>query len=542
MAKKAKDQEQEQLNTAALFSANYESFEDAKKRKEKEEAEMGGGLDINYFKMDKLGNYLVKFTPLHPETVKAGYHGFSIPIRQAWLKINKPGSDKPVNVKVVNAKMAGFETDIFSKFKYLAIASLKEKIEDASGKAKKALEKTLEKINNNGFSGGLKYDYKHLCWIFDMDNRDQGPKLFEISHGLYKDIDELRMKTWEKRVAKDKTACCPIIGVGPNGLEASLAVSITKKEESKMTKYKSMLDYEGGEVEFEDEELEAIMSSPQLQTFLRYNRRSFQATMLFLKQYDAQYSLGVYSSEEFVEAAEALKKEVWAVEGDDSSFDINASSKKKGNDSDEEGEEGLQWADLSEEFEDLLDDGIEDTDDEMKEFRKKLRAYMKQEGISGIKLGRKDVTEDVVAEIEEYYAENGERGVVSKDEEEEEEEAPKPTKKRRSKAKKAEPVVEEEEEKEEEEESEEEESEEEEAPKSTRRRRSKKKEEVVEEEEEEEEEAEEEEEEAPKPTRRKRASKAKKAEPVEEEDEEEEAEEEEEEKAPRRRRGSRRRK
>lgn len=403
------------------FAGGFESFEEAQARKEKEEAESGNRPDINYFKMDKFADYDIKVFPHHPESLKAGSKGYSTPVRQAWLNIVKPGADKEINVKVFNAKQCGFSEDLLSTYKYLAVGKLKAEIADAKGKAKEKLEKVLETVDSSGFNGGLRFDFKHLMWILDMQNRDKGLHMFECSNGVFKSLEETKMTIWGKRYKKNKKAPCPVTGVSPDGLSAANIVIIQKLKNGKKTDYKVMLDLEEDMAEFTQEEIKALMAAPKLPSFIYYNKRSFQATMIFLEQYDAKYNLGVFSSDEFVDVVEKLKAEVDAVKDDTSSFDLNSKGKSDGDsDNDTESAEGLKLDDLLDEFDTLVEDGIEDGSDEMNDFRKKLRQYIKQEGISGIKIGRKDATEDVIQKIEDFVEENGERGIVAADDEEEE--------------------------------------------------------------------------------------------------------------------------
>lgn len=400
------------------FGNGFESFQDAETRKAKEEAESGGRPDINYFKTEKVGDYDIKIYPHHPESSAAGSKGFSTPARQAWLKIDKLGADKPLNVKVFDARMCGFENDLLATFKYLAIGKLKDQISKASGKAKEKLEETLKTVDSSGFNGGLRFDYKHLMWVLDMAKRQDGIHLWECSNGVFKSLEETKMKVWAKRAKKDKKAPCPVTGVGPNNIHPANIVIVTKSMNGKKIDYSVMLDLEEDKESFTQEELKALMDAPKLPSFIYYNKRSYQATMIFLEQYDAKYKLGVVASEKFLEVAEEIKAKLEENTDDTSGFDLNADSSNSSdsNDSETASEEGLKLDDLLDEFDEMVADEIQEDDDEMKDFRKKLRKYLKQEGISDIKIGRKDATSDVLTKIEDFIEENGERGIVAAEE------------------------------------------------------------------------------------------------------------------------------
>lgn len=419
MSTENKNQEDLVAQYHEAFAAGNETFDQAEQRKKEEDAASAGRPDINYFKIlkDEFGDFDIRIMPHHPESTAAGAKGYSEPVKQAWLKIAKAEGDKPINVKVFDARTCGFEDDLIVTFKYLAIGQLKEQLKVATKSKQELIQKDIDKIDSNGFNGGLRFDYKHLIWLLNMAKREEGLKLYEASNGVFKSIEEAKMTIWGKRFKKDKAAPCPIsYPFGANN------VILSKLKDGKKTKYKAMLDIEEGLIELEAAEIQALMDAPKLTDFAYYNKRSFEATMIFLEQYSAQYSLDVMSSEKFIEVADKIKAQLDENTEDTSSFDLNGSSSSDDSTDSEDAMEGLKFDALATEYDDLIDQEIEDGSDEMKDFRKKLRAYIKQEG-SGIKIGAKKATADVLDEIEDYITDKGERGVTSGPSQEEIDEA-----------------------------------------------------------------------------------------------------------------------
>lgn len=395
---------------SAYGEQQFETYEQAAARKAQEEAE-NNNSGVPFFNTKNDGDYNIRIMPHSPAALQAGARGYSQPIKQIWLGIKKQGAKKDVNVKVVDARMCGFSVDIIQAYKYAAVGKLKARIADAPNEStKKAIEKKLAEVDASSFNGGIRFDYKHLMYLTETDTaaRKEGIKQFECSNGIFKAIEEAKMKIWSKRVKNDPKSPCPIsYPFGAN------QVILTRKTVNKKTEYTVLIDTEEGKFKLNDDEMKSLMSLPSLASYLKYNKRSYQATMVFLEQYDAKHGLGILGDEKFLEAAEKLKEELNAIKEDTSSFDL---SKAGANDGDgksgESAEEGILLDDLFGEFSDLEEGGAIDGDEEMTEFRKKIRVYIAQEA-APFRLGRSVSTAQILEDLDKYVEEHGERGIVS---------------------------------------------------------------------------------------------------------------------------------
>lgn len=55
-------------------------------------------------------------------------------------------------------------------------------------------DKDLEdKIKNGSFGGGLKYDYNHAMYIYDLDNMEEGMMIWEASNGQWKGLEDQKI-------------------------------------------------------------------------------------------------------------------------------------------------------------------------------------------------------------------------------------------------------------------------------------------------------------------------------------------------------------
>ena len=295
-----KDQELELLS---LFEQAEETFEQATARAAEEGKSF---VKIPRFKMDKLGTYAIRVLPLCPDSNRKGYE---FPIRQLLLKIDNPKDNKkPIYVNVCQAKQAGISVDLIDTYKTAAIDALKTK-GDEDGAAK---------ITENNFGGGLKWDYKHVMFIMDMSDKKKEIQMLDLSHSQFKDLDDRKLKLWEKLLKKEPQHPCPI-----SSIAKAFPVEIEKKKDGAKTAYSFNIDNVSGYEELTNDDLKALLGAPRIDSILfRYTKYHLEATIEFLKQYDARMEINVMStSEEVKEAIEKINQQMMK---ELSGMDINA--------------------------------------------------------------------------------------------------------------------------------------------------------------------------------------------------------------------------
>ena len=218
----------------SLFYENEESYEEAQARADAETSY--SGVDIKRFKMPKTGDTTVRILPLKPGSTRKGYE---YPVSQMFLKIKvldekgnqrKDKKGEPVKdftVKVVDSRYCFPELkkekiDIIDTYRKVAVAKLKEQGNEALAK----------KIDGGSYDGGLKYDYKRVMYLYDLDNKKDGIQIWESSYSQFKDIEARKMKNWQDLLSYDKNAKCPLSS--PSG---AYPLTITGKTENKKVTY-----------------------------------------------------------------------------------------------------------------------------------------------------------------------------------------------------------------------------------------------------------------------------------------------------------------
>ncbi|MCS2956851.1 hypothetical protein NXX53_06120 [Bacteroides salyersiae] len=213
--------------------------------------------------------------------------------------MRNPGSGSKqsyVYATVPRATDAGYSVDLIDTYRKAAVAEAKENGED----------KLAEKIGGGSFGGGLKYTYGHALYIFDMNERAKGVQLLTLSHAQFKDTDERKFKLWQKKLAKNSSAVCPISSV-----YNAYPVEIEKKKNGNKTEYLISIDNESDVDALSKDELNALLNAPRIPEIIyRYTRYQFEATIEFLKQCDAKYGLSVMETDEMKEVIDQLGSEL----------------------------------------------------------------------------------------------------------------------------------------------------------------------------------------------------------------------------------------
>lgn len=358
---KFEEKEQQPLSVFELFAAAEETYEEAQARAAEENKSF---VKTEFIKMDKFGTYTFRILPIAPKADGTiDRKSYEYPIHQLLMKIQKPsdnGKQQFTYVSVCRAGYAGYKTDLIDTYRKLAIAEAKAQNDD----------KLAEKLDD-GFQGGVKYDYSHAMYVFDMDERAKGIQLLRLSHSQFKTLDECKFKLWQKKLKKNPKYPCPI-----SSIANAFPVEIEKKKNGAKTEYSINIDNESDVDVLTSEELTALLNAPRIpEVMYRYTRFHFEATLIYLKQCDEQFDLKVMEMDEMKEAIESLKAELPADDTSSFSFD-----KKGDGDSDKDNASGVITIDsLFDMYDELQEKGLNDKTEEGQELRGKIREFIEQE-------------------------------------------------------------------------------------------------------------------------------------------------------------------
>ena len=430
-----------QMSALDIFASTQESFEDAKKKSNEE-----SGNKVKYFRISNDGDYSVRILPLAPVIDADGNvlpmerKGYEYPVKELVLKI-KGDNNKVSFANVCNAKYA------FPQLK----ADLIDTYVDKALEMYADDEKLCKKVKETSFQGGLRWDSKRCMYILDLEKRNDGLQVLQLSFSQYKEVEERKLKLWQK-LNKKGNVPCPI-----SSIKDAYPLSITRSTEKKKTSYSFNISVEDGKDELNEDELTMLLDAPRLPEVLyTYKRFHLEATIAYLNQYDEETGMEVMNTQEIKDCIDQIKLCLPA--DDQSHFNMNG---KNGGDSDTDDATTLDslW-DL---YDKLCDEGLDDKSEEGQNLRTSIKEFIEDNDLD-VSITRKKTNEMLLNEIQDIL-----------DEDAEEEEAPAPKKS----AKKDEPVDEPADEDEEEENdapaaapaSEESEEEEEQAPARASRRR-----------------------------------------------------------------------
>lgn len=425
---------EKEVNVFDLFESVQETYEQAE---EKAKAE-AGRPQVDRFSMKDDGTYAIRILPIVPvfdkETGKwkLDRSGFEYPVRQMFLDIEVPAKKAGAKPKIVNIPVIriddpalgdrAFSTDLIQVYSKVA----KDKYADD--------EEIVNLINKGGFEHGLKWASYRPMYILDDSERDKGPKLFMASYSQYKDINDARMRLWEKFLKKDKKAGCPI-----SSIKDAYLVEVTRKTENKNTKYKFEIDLADGKDELTEDELKKLMDMPSLpEQLYRFTRYQFEAEIEFLKQYDKRHDIDVMSEPEIKEAIETIKGELPKDDTSHFSLESNGDDSKDG--AKKSSSDTVTFEDLDERYNELCDKGLDDSSDEGNELREDIRKFIEDNELN-VKVSHRKSTEDLLDDV--YNALQDKPSAPAKakkveEEEEEKEEAPAEAEKEAEESEKAE--------------------------------------------------------------------------------------------------------
>ena len=393
--KEEKD-ELELSGALSLFYENEESYEEAQARADAETSY--SGIDIKRFKMPKTGDTTVRILPLKPGSTRKGYE---YPVSQMFLKIKvldekgnqrKDKKGEPVKdftVKVVDARYCFPELkkekiDIIDTYRKVAVAKLKEQGNEALAK----------KIDGGSYDGGLKYDYKRVMYLYDLDNKKDGIQIWESSYSQFKDIEARKMKNWQDLLGYDKNAKCPLSS--PSG---AYPLTITGKTENKKVTYSfSLSDSERKKCPLSKKEAEELMALPSLEDYLYvYKRYHLGATIEFLKQFDKENAILVFDSEEVQNAIKRVQELIPADDDREFSFERKGDADKKEDEEDDD-DAVMDLDQLLDAWDDFVESGEGDKTEAGLAIRAAMKAFIAEEGLP-VRAARSKSNLEVMNEI-----------------------------------------------------------------------------------------------------------------------------------------------
>lgn len=391
-----------QMSALDIFASTQESFEDAKKKSAAE-----SGNRVKYFRISGDGTVAVRILPLAPvidadgNVLPMDRKGYEYPVKELVLKI-KGENSKQTFVNVCNAKYAfpKLQSDLIDKYVELALSLY-------SGD-----EKLCKKVKETSFNGGLKWDSKRCMYILDLDKRNDGIQVFQLSYSQYKELEERKLQTWTK-LNKSGNVPCPI-----SSIANAFPVEITRKTENKKVGYSFNIDTLSPKDELTEDELQNLLNMPRLpETLYRYTRYHLEATIAYLNQYDETTGMEVMKEPEIKECIDQIKLCLPA--DDQSHFNMNG---KNGNDAVDDG--GNTLDSLWDLYDKLCDEGLDDKSEEGQNLRTSIKEFIEDNDLD-VSITRKKTNEMLLNEIQDIL-----------DEDAEEEDTPAPKKS----AKKEEPV------------------------------------------------------------------------------------------------------
>lgn len=229
-------------------------------------------------------------------------------------------------------------------------------------------------------------------YVYDMTERAKGLMLLTLSHSQFKDLDDRKLKLWQKKLAKNPNYPCPICSV-----YNAYIVEIEKKKNGAKTEYAISIDNESDTDVLSRDELSALLAAPCIpEVVCRYSRYHLEASIEFLKQFDRKYELNLMESEAIQQTIEQLRSELPADDTSSFSFDKRTKDNK---DNAAPQNSALTLDGLFESFDELQAQGLGDKTEEGQELRALIRAYIEQEKLP-VRVTRSTTNRDLLDQIE----------------------------------------------------------------------------------------------------------------------------------------------
>lgn len=365
-----------------IFATSQETIDDAKKKSSEESRRQ-----TKYLRISQDGTVAVRVLPLAPIVDAEGNislprKGYEYPIKDLLLKIctgqDSKGKDKFAYVSVCNAKyrFPELENDLIELYTSLACEMYADD------------EKLVKKIRGNSFEGGLRFDSKRCMYVYDLDKRQDGIQILQLSFSQYKEVEERKLTLWEKLIKKNSKQLCPI-----SSIQDAYALEIKRTTENKKVTYSFNIDTVGDQDTLTEEELNTLLNTPRLpEVIYRYSRYHLEATIEYLKQYDEKLGIDVMSETKIKDCIDAIKLLLPA--DDTSHFTMEGGS------NDEDGASDNSLDNLWAIYDKLEEDGLDDKSEEGQELRAAIREFIEANDLD-ITVGRRDSNLSLLNQIEE---------------------------------------------------------------------------------------------------------------------------------------------
>lgn len=377
-------EEKRKMSAFEAFQKTQLTFAEAEE-KAKQEA---GAPKVERFRIGEDGEYSIRVLPLAPSFDAEGNilpmdrKGYEYAVHQFFLSIKVPGKKgkkpKKINIPVIRTtdKEVGKSVDLLDT--YVKIA--KEMYSDD--------EALMKLLSSTSYEGGIRWNYQHALMILDVSSekeRAKGPQLWQCSHSQYKDLDAAKMRLWAELKADDGQDTCPI-----SGLTDAYPVKVIRKTEGK-TEY--TIEIGRKKLDVTEGEIEKLLELPRLpEQLYRYTRYQLEATLVFLQQYDEEHDMEVCKESDFIEAVETLKGELSA--DDTSHFDLASVSSK------ETGKDEVTIDSLYTEYDNIVDQGLNEKSEEYQDLREKIRQFIETKNLD-VRISRTKNNLQLLEEIEE---------------------------------------------------------------------------------------------------------------------------------------------
>lgn len=344
------------MSALDIMQQSQQTFEAAKKKSNEE-----SGNKTKYFRISQDGTFSVRILPLAPVIDKDGNpvlpmerEGYEYPVKEQVLKIKTPDGKKTNFVSVCNAKYAfpKLEKDLIDLYVELVCELHADD------------EALCKKVKETSFNGGLRYDSKRAMYIFDMDKRNDGLQILQLSFSQYRDLEERKLKLWEK-LMKGGNVPCPL-----SSISDAFPLEITRSTEKKKTQYSFNIDTVSQKDVLSESELQTLLDAPRLPEVLyRYTRYHLEATIAFLEQWDETAGLNIMKEQEIQDCIDQIKLMLPA--SDQSHF--NAS----GRSNDGAGNSGaMTLDDLWDMYEEIEKAGLDDKSEEGQNLRTAIKEFI----------------------------------------------------------------------------------------------------------------------------------------------------------------------
>lgn len=377
------DEEAKDLSLRGKFSQYQETLDEAKKKNQAESS-----TRAQYLRLSKDGIYNVRILPLAPvidadgNVIPPERKGYEYPSKEYVCKINtgkldKKGKEVVQFVNICNARLV--YPDLPNDLLELYVSTACELYSDD--------EKLCKTLKSSSFNGGLKYDAKRCMYVLDMDKRDDGLMILQLSFAQYKELENRKLKLWSK-LAKRGAVPCPI-----SSPAHAFPIEIERKNDNGKTSYEFTIDQTGGQDQLNDAELQALLDAPRLpEALYKYSRYHLEATVTFLKQMDERFGIEVMKEEVIQDCIDQIKMKLPS--DDQSHFTIKGDADSEGNNA---GTTSLD--DLYKIYDSLEAAGKSDRSEEGADLRAQIREFIEANELD-VKVSRTKSNLDLLQEIE----------------------------------------------------------------------------------------------------------------------------------------------